>query len=48
MEFFEIHGERVPVPSEVVSAGREAVAAWAEAETRKRSARPVTAPPGEE
>lgn len=34
MEFIEINGERVQVPPEVVSAGRDAVATWAAAQAK--------------
>lgn len=50
MEFIEINGVRVPVPPEVVSAGREAVAAWAQAQIAPAppTASPTTRPAREE
>jgi hypothetical protein len=43
MEYIEIEGERVAVPSEIVSEGRDAVAAFVQAEVAKRNA--ATNPP---
>jgi hypothetical protein len=36
MEFIEIDGDRVQIPQDVVSEGRAAVTAWAEAEAARR------------
>lgn len=47
MEFIVINGEPVPVPPEVVSEGRDAVAAWAEAEARRRQGRKPAFVPAE-
>ena len=44
-EFIDFDGERVPVPADIVSAGREAVAAWADQEARKRARRSPDQPP---
>lgn len=45
MEFIVINGVHVAIPAEVVSEGREAVAAWVTAEAR-RLAQPPSQPEG--
>jgi hypothetical protein len=43
MEFIEIDGVPVPVPADVVSDGREAIAAWAATHAKRKTTTSTTA-----